>query len=315
MSSDGAVTGGDGASGSGTDEAATIQRARRDARETIRQSLITGAALAVPLVVTLIVVTFALNFFAGLLEPVVVVADALGLSEFGSAVFIQLATVLALVATVALVGFVAEHTVDRQIADRFHSVFETVPVVGAVYRSFRRMGDVLAESDTESFQEVKIVEYPAEGSYTVGFLTADTPPAIRESAGHETMWTLFVPMAPNPVMGGFVVYLPDERVHDVAMTVEEGIRAVVTSGVATSADGDTSAVPTERLRRLGLEGSTEHPGPAGASEDSPAEETPSERSTDAGSADEDTTAESVADEDTESEEASDPVKTTPGERG
>lgn len=46
------------------------------------------------------------------------------------------------------------------------------------------------------------------------------------------MQTLFVPLAPNPVMGGFLTHLPDERVHDVDLTVEEGVQSIVTSGAA-----------------------------------------------------------------------------------
>jgi hypothetical protein len=46
-------------------------------------------------------------------------------------------------------------------------------------------------------------------------------------------------MAPNPVMGGYVMHVSAERVYDVDLTVEQGIRSIVTSGVATGeSDGD-----------------------------------------------------------------------------
>jgi len=51
------------------------------------------------------------------------------------------------------------------------------------------------------------------------------------------MVTLFMPMAPNPVMGGHAVHVPTSRVHDVDMTVEEGVHSIVTSGVATGEGG------------------------------------------------------------------------------
>ncbi|KPN30464.1 hypothetical protein SY89_01199 [Halolamina pelagica] len=47
------------------------------------------------------------------------------------------------------------------------------------------------------------------------------------------MVTLFVPMAPNPVTGGFLTYVPRERVFDIDMTIEDGVRSILTSGVAT----------------------------------------------------------------------------------
>jgi uncharacterized membrane protein len=48
----------------------------------------------------------------------------------------------------------------------------------------------------------------------------------------EEMLVLFVPLAPNPVMGGFMVCVPRERAMDVDMTVQEAFQAIVTSGVA-----------------------------------------------------------------------------------
>jgi uncharacterized membrane protein len=58
------------------------------------------------------------------------------------------------------------------------------------------------------------------------------------------MVTMFLPMAPNPVTGGFLTHVPRSRVHDVDMTVEEGIRSILTSGVATGNEDDQTQVPS-----------------------------------------------------------------------
>jgi len=50
------------------------------------------------------------------------------------------------------------------------------------------------------------------------------------------METLFVPSAPNPMLGGQVLYVSTDRVFDVDMTVAEGVRTVVTSGAASDDD-------------------------------------------------------------------------------
>jgi hypothetical protein len=111
----------------------------------------------------------------------------------------------------------------------------------------------MLESDAQNFREVKLVEFPHEGAYTLGFVTTETPEALRRPAGHEEMLTLFLPLAPNPVMGGHLVHVPADRVRDVEMSVEEGVRTVVTSGVAVG-DGATSAagrgLSDRRLREL-----------------------------------------------------------------
>jgi hypothetical protein len=94
------------------------------------------------------------------------------------------------------------------------------------------MGDIVLESDGQNFRDVKLVEFPDDGAYTLGFVTTETPETLAGPAGHDQMYTMFLPLAPNPVMGGHLVHLPAQKVIDVDMTVEEGIQAVVTSGVA-----------------------------------------------------------------------------------
>jgi uncharacterized membrane protein len=54
------------------------------------------------------------------------------------------------------------------------------------------------------------------------------------------MTTLYLPMAPNPVMGGHVIHVPIERVCDVDMSVEEGVQSIVTSGVAVDETEDAA---------------------------------------------------------------------------
>lgn len=199
-------------------------------RRRLRQSLITGTAITIPFVLTLIVLGFVLNFVAQTLNPVVWLADY---SEIEVAdPIVQATTILTLIALVMVVGVVAEHTDGDRVVGGFHAAMESIPGVSSIYNSFRRMSDVLLESDVESFQEVMLVEFPREGTFALGYLTGRPPAEVVAAAGYEEMLTLFVPLAPNPVMGGFLVYVPESQVYDLEMTVEESVQAIITSGVA-----------------------------------------------------------------------------------
>lgn len=199
--------------------------------ETLRESFIAGSALLIPIVVTVFIVAFALNFVSQALAPIV---DAVGVlfTDQPPAVLIELASVFALVCIVLVVGFVAEATSGERLASGFHAGMEAIPGVGTVYSSFRRMSDVIVESDTDNFQEVKLVEFPNDGTYSIAFVTAGSIDAVEDATNSEDVLTLFVPFAPNPVMGGQLVYVPAERTYDVDMSVEEAVSALVTSGVA-----------------------------------------------------------------------------------
>lgn len=231
----------------------------------VREWLITGAALTIPFLITVMILGFVLNFLSNVLTPVVAAARVLGLvspvvgfaraiglgPEFGS-VFIEFGTVFALVAIVLAVGFVAHATSsDRKLSAWFHTAMEAIPGVGSVYTSFRRMSDVLLESDTSSFQDVKLVEFPNEGTYSFAFVTAKPPATVDEAASHDDLRTLFMPLAPNPVMGGFLIHVPAAKVYDVDLTVEQAVSAIVTSGVAIGDTEGAASLSADEMAALG----------------------------------------------------------------
>ena len=243
----GATTGPDDSAEGGS------RSASRRTRELVRQSLVSGVAIVVPLLVTLLVFGLFVDFVSSALDPVVGAVQRVTPNRDVAAVLIEVGTVLALLVVVFLVGFVAETGPTRgHLGESFDAVMASIPGFGSVYSSFDEMSELLLDSDTDSFQEVKLVEYPSEGSYTVAFKTAETPPVVEDRTGHPDMVTLFMPMAPNPVMGGFVIHVSRDRVVDVDMTVEQGLRSIVTSGVAIGEAGPhVRGLSEEELGDLG----------------------------------------------------------------
>jgi len=171
-----------------------------------------------------------LDFLADLLAPFVRVLVLLGLTAGQEGVLAQALTVLAIVGSIVLTGVLAE---NKSTSDAVHGVgryVEAVPGVGSVYSSFNQMSDVMLEDNAEAFQEVKLVEFPHEEVYSLAFKTSEIT-----DAGGDGMTVLFVPMAPNPVMGGFMVCVPEDRVREIDMTVQEAFQAIITSGITMSA--------------------------------------------------------------------------------
>ncbi|QSG05580.1 DUF502 domain-containing protein [Halapricum desulfuricans] len=219
---------------------------RRGVREQFRTAMISGLAITVPILVTLFVFNFAMNL---LLDSVGPLAELLRMVGVGGGLAPDVAALVTLLVIVFVVGFATERSrASRRIERAFNRTVSAIPGIGAVYSSFNEMSSLLLDSEVQSFREVKLVEYPTEGSYCVAFVTAETSQNIRDATGIEGMTTLYLPMAPNPVMGGFVVHVDDERVYDIDMTVEEGMRSLVTSGVAVNSAED---VPIEDVPAAG----------------------------------------------------------------
>ncbi|WP_434521640.1 DUF502 domain-containing protein [Halorubrum sp. AS12] len=227
--------------------------------ELLRRAFLTGVAVVVPAVITLVVLAVAFNAVYNYLDvfssAVVAVSPGGGLPLIGAIsreLAIEIATPVVFVAAILVIGVGVESSrYGERAVDYVDEAVERVPGVGSVYQGFRQMSDAMLESDGGNFREVVLVEFPTEDTYTLAFVTSETPAVIADHADSEGdgMRTLFMPMAPNPVMGGHVVFVPDRRVVDVELSVDEGIRALVTSGVALEeVAADLDDVDPEDLR-------------------------------------------------------------------
>lgn len=227
------------------------------ANRTIRQSFLRGVALTIPLIVTLFIFGFALRSIRRVVEPF---ADGamylLGTQQLPDFVLELFALVL-LFWFVLAVGVVADRQSgrSRRVTKTLEQVIADVPGFGSVYQGVRQLSEVMLHEDSDSFQEVKLLEFPGEGSFMLCYLTATPPESVQQVVGEksEKTMTLFVPLAPNPVMGGFLVHAAEDRVYDIELDVEESMRAIITSGVAvdpTLADNADTDTPTNTPDRI-----------------------------------------------------------------
>jgi len=220
----------------------------------VRETILTGVAITVPVVVTIYVLSVVLDFVVEALVPVIQVLRWLGVIEAVESVYLvgllidlgvyshivdfltELIAVLVLLSVVLVVGSVGSHRYGEALVDLFDFVISRIPAVGTVYQSFRRMSDVMVGDGEENFQDVKLVECFGEEVYVLGFQTNRSLQTVEGGVDHDDMVAMFLPLAPNPVTGGFLTYIPESNLHDVDMTVEEAVRSILTSGVA-SGDG------------------------------------------------------------------------------
>ena len=234
--------------------------------QTASEVVLTGVAIIVPIVVTIYVLQVALSFLTSALQPLVEFLDVMGAFAFLERVGLVTALVevgvydsvvgflseviafVVLVGIVVVVGSVAYHPGGQRLVDYFDVLVASIPGIGTVYKSFRRMGDIMLDDEVENFQEVKLVELLGEGSYAIGFEVGHSPPVVQDATGEDVV-TMFIPFAPNPVTGGFLTYVSEDRLTDVDMTVDEGIRNVITSGVAGH-ESDEATVNVDDVREL-----------------------------------------------------------------
>ena len=207
----------------------------------LRRSVLAGTSIVVPVLITGFVLLFAIDFLSGLLDPLVIpIQNALGDQ---SPLIPQLIALLVLLGTVFLVGAFNESSFGRnRLKERLDRTMAQIPGVSSIYGPLDQMSEMLFEGDTDNFQEVVLVEFPKEGSYSVAFQTSHPPDSIEHATAAEDMLTVFMPMGPNPFMGGFIMHLAEDEVYRLDLSVEEGISSIVSFGVAVEVDEHPPAV-------------------------------------------------------------------------
>lgn len=229
----------------------TARRTGESLYRTLLDTLLTGIAITIPLIITLYVLRIGLDFVYSALQPVIGVLEwagvidmfrrvelislliDLGLYSFLIGFLTEIITILLLLAVILVLGTIGRNRYGERVISYVDLAIASIPGVGTVYKSFRRMGDVMLNDNAENFQEVKLVQCLEENVYVLGFKTSAAPRTIETTTEHEEMVAMFLPLAPNPVTGGFLTYIPEEDVYDIDMTIEEGVRSILTSGIAT----------------------------------------------------------------------------------
>ena len=77
--------------------------------------------------------------------------------------------------------------------------------------------------------------------WSIGFLTGRAEGHIQEIADHE-MLNVFLPTTPNPT-SGFLLFVPRAGAKELTMTIEEGLKMVVSGGLVTPPERHTTEQP------------------------------------------------------------------------
>jgi len=137
--------------------------------------------------------------------------------------------VLAL-ALLTLIGGLTANFLGRALlafADRF---IRQIPMAGTVYTALRQIFQTAVREDGQSFSQVALIEYPRKGLNAIAFVTKAADRRINKATG-QVMVGVFLPTTPNPT-SGFLLFVPEDELTILDMTVEEGAKLVISAGLA-----------------------------------------------------------------------------------
>lgn len=133
-----------------------------------------------------------------------------------------------------IVGWFATNVLGRFIIRIYEYVLERMPVVSKLYGAIKQIFETIMASQSSAFREVVMLQYPRKGVWSIGFVTGVTEGQIQRTTEEETV-NVFVPTTPNPT-SGYLLFVPKKELNYLDMTVEEGVKLVVSAGIITPPD-------------------------------------------------------------------------------
>ena len=203
----------------------------------LRSKLIRGLLLVLPLLVTVWLLGLLFDIVNRNVTPWVRrIVLRLGIEELEGLLARLGIPVMSLILTVGLIyliGVFASNLAGRRIGRAFELVVLRIPLVNWVYGSARQLLDAFSMGGGQrTFSKVVMLEYPRRGLWTVGFLTTEAehrlPMSDRPTDASSV--PVFLPTTPNPT-SGWMVLVPTGDLRVLDMTVEEGIKLVVSGGI------------------------------------------------------------------------------------
>ena len=184
----------------------------------LRTRLLAGVVVAVPLVVTYLVLSWLFRFADGVLGPGIDWLTGRNIPGVGIAGCLVL---------VYLIGLLGTNVLGRWMIHVGDSALHRAPVINTIYKAAKQVMNAISLARESPFQRVVLVEFPRQGIWSLGFATGS---AVDVSG--KRMLPVFIATTPNPT-SGYLILFPEAEVRPTSMTTDEAIRMVISGGFAS----------------------------------------------------------------------------------
>ncbi len=203
----------------------------------LRGYLIAGILVTAPLTITVYLTISIINFIdfrvVRLIPPQYNPNEYLPFSVPGLGVILM---VLFLIG----VGMLTANFFGRFFVRMSEYFLDRMPIVRSLYGATKQIFETVLAHQSQAFREVVLIEYPRKGIWVIGFITGPTKGQIQDLTEQETV-NVFLPTTPNPT-SGFLLFVPREDVYFLDMTVEEGLKLVVSAGIINPPERGKKAI-------------------------------------------------------------------------
>jgi len=203
----------------------------------LRNYLIAGLIALFPLVLTIIILVYLFQkldvlltrlvpLFTPALIPASIVEKAGVLLPLG----IKILAFLIMLGLITLFGFFASRVIGKKILDFLDKrVFFKIPLINTIYRTIKEINAVLFTGKKYIFKRVVMLEYPRQGVYSIGFVTAETPLGDSDSDSPQKFLSVFIPTTPNPT-SGYLALIPEKDTIPLSLGIQKAFKLIISGG-------------------------------------------------------------------------------------
>ncbi len=221
----------------------------------LRRCLIRGTILLLPMLITVWLLSILFDLINTQVTPwvqqVLIWAGFQGVDRWFARLGIPIVSLLLTLLLIYLVGLLAGNLAGRRLLVAAESWILRIPLIRSIYGSARQLLDAFSVDGREHFSRVVVIQYPRRGVWTVGFVTRESQHSMSGPDGDVPTIPIFLPTTPNPT-SGWMVLVPHSEVVTLQMTIEEGLKLVVSGGIVS---------PDDLGRLRGPAGAPAPPGP------------------------------------------------------
>ena len=201
----------------------------------IRNVFITGLLITLPIALTYFILQFLFKNLDALSPVFTKVLIDLGAPIPEGYRIPALGLVITLLIVLA-VGWFTTNFFGKRLILLGENIVGKIPFVRRIYKGSKQVVQSIAHADTRAFRKVVLIEFPRRGMLAIGFVTGEARGEVQKNTCDDIL-NVFVPTMPNPT-SGFLVFAPPEELTEIDMSIEDGVKYVVSGGI----------VNTERLK-------------------------------------------------------------------
>lgn len=199
---------------------------KEELKKTLKTRFISGVLVIVPLFVAIAVLKFAIETIDNFLAPHLVTL----LGKEYTFPFIGLLLTLILI---ILAGIFTTNVVGKKLLGFWEQALLKIPLFRTVYSASKQLVEGFAVPEKRTFEKVVLVEYPRPGIFAIGFIVNRIQ--VHSDGASKEMLSVFIANTPTPFTG-IPILFPPEQVRELTMSVEDGLKLVVSGSLSSPKD-------------------------------------------------------------------------------